>query len=120
MSSRLINSVNSAAPAESFPSNTPARSPADSQKSEDAFGLVLSIGAIQPIWQLQSLYCYHGTWRDNRNETTSEPDSNDDIEIVLTIATGTVPQRWSHLDPKTLEKLRKEWKLYDCFPRCLC
>lgn len=107
-----MDSANPAAPApESLPSSTPGRSPAYSQKSEDAFGLVLSIGAIRPIWQLQSLYCYHGTWHDNRTETTSEADSNDDIEIILTIATGTRPQCWTNLDPKTLEKLRKEWKM---------
>jgi hypothetical protein len=52
--------------------------------SNDAFGLMLSVGGVRPIWQLDSLFCYQGTWRDDRrSEEGGRPQ-----EIIFTVATG--------------------------------
>jgi len=56
----------------------------------DAFGLVLSLGAVQPIWQLPSLFCYRGLWQDDRAKTfqpLSSPSLG--LEVIITVATGS-------------------------------
>jgi hypothetical protein len=50
----------------------------------DVFGLVLLLGAVRPIWQLKSLFCYRGLWHDDRVEMAPQERQ----EVVLTIATG--------------------------------
>ena len=55
--------------------------------SKDAFGLILAVGNLKPIWQLESLFCYTGTWQDERQDKTSGGNS-DSQEVILTIATG--------------------------------
>lgn len=57
--------------------------------SNDVFGLVLQVGAVQPIWQLKSLFCYRGIWRDEKLDPLTGNPSNLRREVVLTIATGT-------------------------------
>jgi hypothetical protein len=56
--------------------------------SDDVFGLVLQVGAVQPIWQLKSLFCYRGMWRDEKLDPLTGRPSNLRREVILTIATG--------------------------------
>ena len=58
--------------------------------SDDVFGLVLQVGAVQPIWQLKSLFCYRGIWRDEKLDPLTGRPSNLRREVILTIATGKV------------------------------
>jgi hypothetical protein len=55
--------------------------------SKDAFGLVLTVSDLKPIWQLESLFCYKGTWKDDRLDKGSG-ETSDSQEVILTIATG--------------------------------
>jgi hypothetical protein len=55
--------------------------------SKDAFGLILTVGNLKPIWQLESLFCYTGTWQNDRQRKTSG-ETSDSQEVILTIATG--------------------------------
>jgi hypothetical protein len=57
--------------------------------SNDIFGLVLQVGAVEPIWQLKSLFCYRGIWRDEKLDPLTGKPSNLRREVILTIATGT-------------------------------
>jgi len=53
----------------------------------DVFGMILSLGAVQPIWQFNSLFCYRGFWQDDRTPAaTSTPAVPQ--EVIITIATG--------------------------------
>ena len=56
--------------------------------SNDVFGLVLQVGAVQPVWQLKSLFCYRGIWRDEKLDPLTGKPSNLRREVLLTIATG--------------------------------
>jgi hypothetical protein len=71
--------------------NVPLASPSDSSTSspKDVFGLVLLLGGVQPIWQLNSLFCYRGLWQDDRNKTLPVDATISRQNVVLTIATGT-------------------------------
>ena len=55
---------------------------------KDVFGLVLLLGAVQPIWQLQSIFCYRGLWQDDRKKSLTVNSSTCHQNVVLTIATG--------------------------------
>jgi len=66
------------------PDSTPIRT---RSPSADAFGLVLHISSVQPIWQLPHLFCYRAVWQGDRKELSSDA-SNLRREVVLTIATG--------------------------------
>jgi hypothetical protein len=61
--------------------------PSFNPSSKDAFGLILTVGNLKPIWQLESLFCYAGTWQDDRQGKTSG-ETSDSQEVILTIATG--------------------------------
>ena len=54
----------------------------------DPFGLVLLLGSVQAVWHLKSLFCYRGSWHDERaTELSTEPCARR-REVVLTLATG--------------------------------
>ncbi len=67
-----------------------ASSDAPVLSSKDVFGLVLQVGAVQPIWQLKSLFCYRGIWSDEKLDPLTGKLSNIRREVILTIATGTI------------------------------
>jgi hypothetical protein len=56
----------------------------------DVFGFVLLLGAVQEIWQLNSLFCYRGLWQDDRKRNLRTEPQAPRQEVVLTIATGTI------------------------------
>jgi len=70
-----------------------------SSATPDAFGLVLSIGGIQPIWQLTSLFCYKGLWQDHHREGADDDPHGEGIEVILTIAIGPPPHYMSDSRP---------------------
>ena len=74
-------------PSEQNPLESSSESSTSSPR--DVFGLVLLLGGVQPIWQLNSLFCYRGLWQDDRNKTLSVSASTSHQYVVLTIATGT-------------------------------
>ena len=55
---------------------------------EDVFGLVLLLGAVQPIWQLRSLFCYRGLWQDECEKGSTVDPLATRQDVVLTVATG--------------------------------
>jgi hypothetical protein len=56
----------------------------------DVFGMVLSLGGVQPIWQHHTLFCYRGYWQpDDRTVAGSDDMSpGERREVIITIATG--------------------------------
>lgn len=73
----------------SIPSNHNSGS-GSTASQKDVFGIVLSFGRIQPIWQLNSLVCYRGMWQDDRERNSTRRD------VVLTVATG-IPKKLASL-----------------------
>lgn len=72
------------------PLETPSGDESRLSSPTDVFGLVLLLGAVQEIWQLNSLFCYRGLWQDDRKRNLlTEPQASRQ-EVVLTIATGTI------------------------------
>ena len=78
---------------------TPAPSPSETgpitaspdPSTNDLFGIVLSLSAVQPIWQFGSLFCYRGVWQDERGRASfsgTVPPLG--AEVIITIATGKV------------------------------
>jgi hypothetical protein len=65
------------------------KSSTSTSSSKNNFGLVLLLGGVQPIWQLNSLFCYRGLWQDDRNKTLPANSLTSRQNVVLTIATGT-------------------------------
>ena len=72
------------------PLETPSGDKSRLSSPTDVFGLVLLLGAVREIWQLNSLFCYRGLWQDDRKrDLRTEPQASRQ-EVVLTIATGTI------------------------------
>ena len=79
------------------PLETPSGEESRLSSPTDVFGLVLLLGAVQEIWQLNSLFCYRGLWQDDRKRSLRTEPQASRQEVVLTIATGTIfpiPHLW--------------------------
>ena len=67
-----------------------SRSDSSTSSPKDAYGLVLLLSSVEPVWQLNSLFCYRALWHDDRENALSSDQSSSNQEVILTVATGNL------------------------------